>query len=251
MTIGRSGSASMSARSSTRRWGLLATGGSTNHAIHLPAIARAAGILFDWEDLDRLSAAVPMIARVYPNGSGDVNQFEAAGGMAFTIRTLLDAGLLHGDILTVAGEDLGDYARRPALAEDRLIWEDVPASLDETMLRSAATPFAPDGGMRLVQGNLGRATFKTSAVDPSRWTIEAPARIFSDQDACWPRSRPASSSATWSSWSASRDRAPTACPNSTSSPRRSAVCRTAGSGSPSSPTAACRGRPERCRRRSM
>jgi phosphogluconate dehydratase len=163
--------------------GLLATGGSTNHAIHLPAIARAAGILIDWEDFDRLSAAVPLIARIYPNGSGDVNQFEAAGGMAFTIATLLDAGLLHRDIITVGGDDLGDYAREPKLQGERLVWEAAPAaSLDETMLRPVSNPFNPDGGMRLVQGNLGRATFKTSAVDPSRWTIEAPARIFSDQD---------------------------------------------------------------------
>jgi phosphogluconate dehydratase len=164
--------------------GLLATGGSTNHAIHLPAVARAAGILIDWEDIDRLSAAVPLIARIYPNGSGDVNDFQAAGGMAFTIATLLDAGLLHRDIMTVAAEDLSDYARDPRLERGELVWRDAPsAPLDETMLRPASKPFNPDGGMRLVKGNLGRATFKTSAVDPSRWTIEAPARIFSDQDA--------------------------------------------------------------------
>ncbi len=164
--------------------GLLATGGSTNHAIHLPAIARAAGILIDWEDIDRLSAAVPLVARIYPNGSGDVNDFQAAGGMAFTIATLLDAGLLHRDIMTVAADDLSDYARDPRLEGGELVWRDAPsAPLDETMLRPACKPFNPDGGMRLVQGNLGRATFKTSAVDSSRWTIEAPARIFSDQDA--------------------------------------------------------------------
>jgi len=164
--------------------GLLATGGSTNHAIHLPAIARAAGILIDWEDIDLLSAIVPLIARIYPNGSGDVNDFQAAGGMAFTIATLLDAGLLHRDIMTVGGEDLGDYARDPKLDGETLVWEDAPpAPLDQTMLRSASDPFNQDGGMRLVQGNLGRATFKTSAVEASRWTIEAPARIFSDQDA--------------------------------------------------------------------
>jgi phosphogluconate dehydratase len=163
--------------------GLLATGGSTNHAIHLPAIARAAGISIDWEDFDRLSAVVPLIARIYPNGSGDVNQFEAAGGMAFTIATLLDAGLLHRDIMTIGSDDLGDYAREPRLQGESLVWEEAPhSSLDETMLRPVSNPFNPDGGMRLVRGNLGRATFKTSAVDPSRWTIEAPARIFSDQD---------------------------------------------------------------------
>ncbi|MGE5260108.1 MAG: dihydroxy-acid dehydratase, partial [Actinomycetota bacterium] len=164
--------------------GLLATGGSTNHVIHLPAISRAAGILIDWDDFDRLSAAVPLIARIYPNGAGDVNQFHAAGGMAFTIATLLEAGLLHHDIMTVGGDGLEDYAREPALDGDDLAWRSAPAfPRDETMLRPASDPFNPEGGMRLVQGNLGRATFKTSAVDSSRWTIEAPAQIFSDQDA--------------------------------------------------------------------
>jgi len=163
--------------------GLLATGGSTNHVIHLPAIARAAGILIDWEDMDQLSAVVPLIARIYPNGSADVNEFHAAGGMAFTIATLLEAGLLHRDLMTVGGEDLGDYARAPKRDGETLYWEVAPpSSLDETILRPASNPFRPDGGMRLVKGNLGRATFKTSAVDPSRWTIEAPAKIFSDQD---------------------------------------------------------------------
>jgi phosphogluconate dehydratase len=163
--------------------GLLATGGSTNHALHLPAIARAAGIAIDWEDFDRLSSVVPLIARIYPNGSGDVNQFHAAGGMAFTIATLLDARLLHRDVMTVAGESLEEYAREPRLEGDALSWQaPPPQSLDETMLRPVSDPFNPEGGMRLVQGNLGRATFKTSAVDPSRLTIEAPARVFSDQD---------------------------------------------------------------------
>jgi phosphogluconate dehydratase len=163
--------------------GLLATGGSTNHVIHLPAIARAAGIVIDWEDMDQLSAVVPLIARIYPNGSADVNGFHAAGGMAFTIATLLDAGLLHRDIRTVGGEDLVDYARAPKLDGETLLWEEAPSSsLDETILRPASNPFKPEGGMRLVKGNLGRATFKTSAVDPSRLTIEAPAKIFSDQD---------------------------------------------------------------------
>lgn len=163
--------------------GLLATGGSTNHALHLPAIARAAGILIDWEDLDALSAAVPLIARVYPNGSGDVNHFRAAGGIGFVIRSLLEAGLLHDDVLTVAGGSLSDQAKEPRIEGDTLFFADPPAApLDETMLRPVVDPFQPDGGMRLVAGNLGRATFKTSAVEPERWTIEAPARIFSDQD---------------------------------------------------------------------
>jgi phosphogluconate dehydratase len=162
--------------------GLLATGGSTNHAIHLPAIARAAGIAIDWQDFDELSAAVPLIARVYPGGSADVNQYHAAGGIGFTIRTLIDAGLLHGDIPTVGGDSLADFAREPVLDGDRLAWRDLPDSRDETILRRVSHPFRPDGGMRLVQGNLGRAIFKTSAVEESRWTIEAPARVFADQD---------------------------------------------------------------------
>ena len=163
--------------------GLLATGGSTNHAIHLPAIARAAGIIIDWEDFDRLSHVVPLIARVYPNGSDDVNQFHHAGGMAFVIRELLAAGLLHGDIMTVARDGLGDYGREPALVDDALVWTDVPPdSRDDTILRRPAQPFSPDGGMRLMAGNLGRAIIKTSAVDPDRWTIEAPVRVFSEQN---------------------------------------------------------------------
>ena len=163
--------------------GLLATGGSTNHAIHLPAIARAAGIVIDWEDLDRLSAVVPLIARVYPNGAGDVNHFQAAGGVGYVIKTLLDEGLLHRDLLTVAGESLDDYAADPVLREDQLAWAPAPEKpLDETILRPASNPFQPDGGMRLLHGNIGRAVIKTSAVEEARWTIEAPARVFSDQD---------------------------------------------------------------------
>ncbi len=163
--------------------GLLATGGSTNHALHIPAIARAAGIIIDWEDLDQLSSAVPLIARVYPNGSGDVNHFHAAGGMGYVIRELIDAGLLHRDIMTVAGKDLADYGREPMLENDQLVWRDSPAvTADDTLLRPPSAPFSPDGGMRLVTGNLGRATFKTSAVDPARWTIEAPVRVFHDQN---------------------------------------------------------------------
>jgi phosphogluconate dehydratase len=163
--------------------GLMATGGSTNHALHIPAIARAAGISLDWQDIDDLSAVVPLVARVYPNGSGDVNHFHAAGGMGFVIRELLDAGLLHRDIMTVAGDDLTAYGQEPSMVEDKLIWRDAPAvSNDETMLRAPADPFQADGGMRLVKGNLGRATFKTSAVDKSRWTVEAPCRIFHSQE---------------------------------------------------------------------
>lgn len=162
--------------------GLLATGGSTNHAIHIPAMARAAGICFDWDDLSELSGVVPLIARVYPNGAGDVNHFHDAGGMGYVIGELLDSGLCHGDILTVSEGGMADYAREPGLDDDdSLVWRDVGPSGDTDMLRPAAEPFHPDGGMRLVQGNLGRACFKSSAVDQSRWTIEAPCRIFEDQ----------------------------------------------------------------------
>ncbi|MEY4239146.1 MAG: hypothetical protein RL339_1747, partial [Pseudomonadota bacterium] len=163
--------------------GLLATGGSTNHALHLPAMARAAGIRLDWQDLDELSAAVPLIARVYPNGAADVNHFHAAGGMGFVVRELLDAGLIHGDVLTVAEGGMAAYADEPVLEGEALTWRPTPAaSGDEAILAPVTAPFQPDGGMRLVTGNLGRGTFKTSAVDPSRYTIEAPARVFDSQE---------------------------------------------------------------------
>ncbi|MBW8783145.1 MAG: phosphogluconate dehydratase [Novosphingobium sp.] len=163
--------------------GLLATGGSTNHAIHLPAMARAAGIVLDWEDFDELSGAVPMIARIYPNGAGDVNAFHAAGGIGFVTRELLDAGLIHGDTLTIADGGLAAYAEEPFLDGQTLAWRPAPAETgDDAILRRVATPFLSDGGMRLVSGNLGRAIFKTSAVDPSRWTVEAPCRVFETQE---------------------------------------------------------------------
>lgn len=163
--------------------GLLATGGSTNHVIHLPAIARAAGIQIDWDDMNDLSRAVPLIASVYPNGSGDVNAFAAAGGMPFVIRELVGAGLAHDDILTVHGQGLSHGAQQPAIEDDTLVWHPAPlVSSDPTMLRGVAEPFQPEGGFALVQGNLGRGTIKISAVDRSRWTIEAPTRVFADQD---------------------------------------------------------------------
>ena len=163
--------------------GLLATGGSTNHVLHLPAIARAAGIILDWDDMDELSKAVPLIAAIYPNGAGDVNYFAAAGGMPLVIRELVDAGLAHGDIKTVYGASLRDGAQEPYIAEGKLAFKPAPAtSLDETILKPVSDPFKPDGGLRLLKGNLGRATMKTSAVDESRWTIEAPARVFDDQN---------------------------------------------------------------------
>ena len=163
--------------------GLLATGGSTNHAIHIPAMARAAGIRFDWTDLAELSSAVPLVARVYPNGSGDVNHFHDAGGMGYVIGTLLDEGLAHGDILTVWDGGFEAYSQEPGMDEDALVWRDPGPSGDTEMLRPASEPFQSDGGMRLVEGNLGRACFKSSAVERERWTIEAPCRIFETQHA--------------------------------------------------------------------
>jgi phosphogluconate dehydratase len=163
--------------------GLLATGGSTNHAIHLPAIARAAGILIDWQDFDELSAVIPMLARVYPNGSGDVNDFHHAGGIGFIIRELLDAGLLHRDIMTVARADLTDYGNEPVLIDDAIMWQPAPTlTRNDAMVRPAIDPFSSDGGMRLLTGNLGRAIMKTSAVDASRFIIEAPCAVFADQN---------------------------------------------------------------------
>jgi len=162
--------------------GLLATGGSTNHAIHVPAIARAAGIIVDWEDFDALSAAVPLIARVYPNGSGDVNDFHHAGGIGFVIRELLDAELLHRDIMTVGRADLTGYGENPVLVDDAVMWEPILESRDETMVRPVARAFAPDGGMRLLKGNLGRCVIKTSAVAEERWIVEAPCAVFATQD---------------------------------------------------------------------
>jgi len=163
--------------------GLLATGGSTNHAIHLPAIARAAGIVIDWTDFAELSSVVPLLARVYPNGADDVNRFHEAGGMAWIISELLRGGLLHRDVMTVARADLTDYGRMPMLVDDALVWDQPPtAPGDDEILRPISNPFSADGGMKLLAGNLGRCVMKTSAVDPARWTIEAPCRVFSDQD---------------------------------------------------------------------
>ncbi len=164
--------------------GLLATGGSTNHTLHLVAIAKAAGILIDWDDFSALSAVVPLLARIYPNGSADVNHFHAAGGMGFLIRELLGAGLLHGDVLTVAGEGLERYVREPWLSNEGLAWRDSPEnSGDSEVLRRATDPFSADGGLKLLQGNLGRAVIKVSAVRPEHRTVEAPARVFHDQEA--------------------------------------------------------------------
>jgi phosphogluconate dehydratase len=164
--------------------GLAATGGSTNHAIHLVAIARAAGVLIDWSDLDEVSQATPLLARIYPNGSADVNHFQAAGGLGVVIRELIHAGLLHPDIRCVHGGDLAAQAREPYLEETELLWREPPgASLDSNVLRGVAEPFDREGGMRLVQGNLGRAIAKISAVAPAFRAIKAPAKIFDSQEA--------------------------------------------------------------------
>jgi phosphogluconate dehydratase len=164
--------------------GLLATGGSTNHTIHLVAMARAAGMIIDWDDFGALSAAVPLIARIYPNGAADVNHFHAAGGMAFVIRELLHSGLLHGNVRTVSGADLYAYTQEPWLEAGKLAWRaGAQRSADTEVLRPVSAPFSADGGLKLLTGNLGRAVIKVSAVKPDRRCIEAPARIFDTQEA--------------------------------------------------------------------
>ena len=164
--------------------GLAATGGSTNHAIHLVAVARAAGIVVDWDDLDELSRSTPLLARVYPNGSADVNHFHAAGGMGFVIRELIDAGLLHPDLLCVHGGDLRQQAQVPALDGTKLVWRAAPSQSNDTdILRGVAQPFDAEGGLRRLQGALGRAVVKVSAVAPEHRRIEAPAKVFESQDA--------------------------------------------------------------------
>jgi len=162
--------------------GLLATGGSTNHTIHLIAMARAAGVLIDWDDFSELSAAVPLLARIYPNGSADVNQFHAAGGMGLLIRELLGAGLLHDDVQTLMGPGLHRYTQEPWLDDGRLVWREGPTtSGDPAVLRPVNDPFSADGGLKLMQGNLGRAVIKTSAVKPEHRVVRAPAVVFRDQ----------------------------------------------------------------------
>ncbi len=163
---------------------LLATGGSTNHLIHWVAVARSAGILIDWTDFADLSAAVPLLARVYPNGSADVNQFQAAGGPGFVLRELADAGCLHTDVLTVDARGLAAYGTLPVLDGETLQWRALPAaSGDETIVRPAARPFSATGGLKLLTGNLGRAVIKTSAVPDDRHVVEAPAMVFDSQEA--------------------------------------------------------------------
>jgi len=161
---------------------LHATGGSTNHTLHIPAIAQAAGIQLTWQDMADLSEVVPTLSHVYPNGKADINHFQASGGMAFLIRELLDAGLLHEDVNTVAGHGLRRYTQEPFLEDGRLVWREGPQhSLDESILRPVARPFSAEGGLRVMEGNLGRGVMKVSAVAPEHRVVEAPARVFHDQ----------------------------------------------------------------------
>ena len=163
--------------------GVLATGGSTNHPLHLVAMARAAGIEIGWDDFADLSHVTPLLARVYPNGSKDVNHFHAAGGMAYVVRELLDSGLAHDDVMTVAGAGLRHYQTEPFLDDGKLVWRQGRSeSLDPDLLRPVSNPFDKHGGITLVAGNLGRAVIKTSAVKPEHHVIEAPAKVFDDQD---------------------------------------------------------------------
>jgi phosphogluconate dehydratase len=164
--------------------GLMATGGSTNHVIHLVAMARAVGLTVTWDDMADLSRVTPLLARVYPNGEADVNQFHAAGGMAFIVRELINAGLAHEDVMTVWGPGLRAFAQEPFLQDGRLVWRDgADRSHDESILRPASKPFSADGGLKLLRGNLGKSVIKTSAVDPKYWQITAPARVFESQEA--------------------------------------------------------------------
>lgn len=163
--------------------GLLATGGSTNHTLHLVAMARAAGIQINWDDFSELSEIVPLLARIYPNGGADVNHFHAAGGIGFLIRELISSGLLHQDTMTVMGPGLEAYTYEPWLSPDGLQWRPAPAeSGDREVLRPITDPFGADGGLKVLRGNLGRAVIKTSAVQPQHRVVEAPARVFNDQE---------------------------------------------------------------------
>ncbi len=164
--------------------GLMATGGSTNLVIHLPAMARAAGILLDLEDFEEISHVVPLMAKVYPNGLADVNHFHAAGGLGFMMAELMDAGLLHKDAKTVMGDGLSHYRKEPKLVDGALEWQPgTTHSLNDKILRPVGKPFAASGGLKQLSGNLGRGVIKVSAVSEDRHVIEAPARVFEDQEA--------------------------------------------------------------------
>ncbi len=162
---------------------LLATGGSTNHLIHWVAVARAAGIVIDWNDFEQLSSVVPLVARVYPNGAADVNQFQAAGGPGYVIGQLLAAGLMHADVLTVRADGLQAFTRIPHVEAGQLVWQDAGASGDTEVLRPANAPFSPTGGLKLLTGNIGRSVIKVSAVPADRHVLRAPAKVFDSQEA--------------------------------------------------------------------
>jgi phosphogluconate dehydratase len=163
--------------------GLLATGGSTNHTLHLVAMAHAAGIHINWDDFSELSEIVPLLARIYPNGAADVNHFHAAGGIGFLIRELISSGLLHQDTVTVVGQGLEAYTREPWLSPNGLEWRPAPEhSGDREVLRPITDPFGADGGLKVLRGNLGRGVIKTSAIQPQHRVVEAPARVFDDQE---------------------------------------------------------------------
>ncbi|RUM48549.1 MAG: phosphogluconate dehydratase, partial [Marinomonas sp.] len=163
--------------------GLLATGGSTNHTMHIVAFARAAGIVINWQDFSELSKVVPLLTRIYPNGQADINHFQAAGGMAFLTKQLLKGGLVHEDVNTIVGHGLTHYTKEPFMEGDQLVWRDgVEASLDEEVVRSIDNPFSKEGGLSLLEGNLGRAVIKVSAVKEENRVIEAPAAVFHDQN---------------------------------------------------------------------
>ena len=162
---------------------LLATGGSTNHLIHWVAVAHSAGIQINWDDFSKLSEVVPLLTHVYPNGSADVNQFQAAGGTGFVIRELLNGGFMHEDVLTVRPGGIREFTGEPALVDGALVWRHVDVSKDDTIVRPASQPFSATGGLKLLQGNLGRSVIKVSAVPEDRHVIEAPARVFDSQEA--------------------------------------------------------------------
>ncbi|MEY3038752.1 MAG: hypothetical protein RL143_1319, partial [Pseudomonadota bacterium] len=162
---------------------LLATGGSTNHTMHIIAMARAAGVIVNWDDFSDLSDLVPLITRIYPNGSADINHFQAAGGMSLLVRELLKAGLIHDDVKTVFGNGLADYVQEPFIDNGQLVWREGPeVSLDAEVISTAAQPFAANGGVKLLKGNLGRSVIKVSSVPADRFVIEAPAVVLHEQD---------------------------------------------------------------------
>jgi phosphogluconate dehydratase len=163
--------------------GLLATGGSTNHTIHIIAIARAAGIIINWDDFSDLSSVIPLLARVYPNGAADVNHFHAAGGVGLVMRSLLEHGLLHDDVNTILGYGLLNFTKEPSIENGKLVWrEGAKESLNTSIVRPVSDPFKPEGGIKVLKGNIGRSVIKTSAVDNEHLIVEAPAVVFDEQE---------------------------------------------------------------------